>query len=310
MNPHAARICFAFVAVAVFAVTGCRAIGRFGESRQSIAARRLSGQGFQAMHDGRWDVAETLFADALEASKADDRAHWGLAEAYWKRGEQQLAVQHMEQAVRLSAGEPKFIERLGRMYLETGRGSDADSQSLIALQTKRDSPDAWRLRGDCLRAAGKDDEALAAYHRALALQPDYPEVQLQAAEIYLVQERYDRLLATLDRLQEGVGTDDSPAKADMLQGIAMRHLGRKEEAKRCFARAAEKNPADAAPHLEIASLAIENGDMESARRSLASATQLGAGTAEQEIAKARLQPQHLRMASFPLRSSETPQPQR
>ena len=52
--------------LAVMSVTdsGCRAIRRFGESRQSIAARRLSGQGFQAMHDGQWEIAETLFTDA------------------------------------------------------------------------------------------------------------------------------------------------------------------------------------------------------------------------------------------------------
>ena len=132
---------------------GCRAIGRFGDSRQSIAARRLSGQGFQAMHDGQWEIAEKLFSDALDVSKADDRAHWGLAESYWKRGDTELAVAHMEQAVRLSAGDPKFVQRLGRMYLELGRLEDADSHSLWALESTRDSAEAWALRGDCLKAA-------------------------------------------------------------------------------------------------------------------------------------------------------------
>ncbi len=260
----------------VIAVTesGCRAIRRFGESRQSIAARRLSGQGFQAMHDGQWEIAESLFTDALEVSKADDRAHWGLAEAFWNRNDQELAIEHMEHAVRLSAGDPKFVQRLGRMYLERGRLQEADSHSLWALESKRDSAQAWALRGDCLKASGKADDALAAYHRALALQPDYPEVQLQAAEIYRTQHRYDRLLATLDRLQDGVGIDDAPARVDMLQGIAMRKLGRAEEARRCFVRASTKDPQDATPHLELASLAIEHGDVESARESLQVAQQL------------------------------------
>lgn len=299
MSPNVHRLCAVLLSMGLLSHAGCRAIGRFGESRQSIAARRLSGQGFQAMHDGRWDVAETLFTDALDVSKSDDRAHWGLAEAYWKRDERDLAVEHMEQAVRLSAGDPKFVERLGRMYLDVGRGDEADSQSRWALQSKRDSPEAWRLRGDCLHASGKDDEALAAYHRALALQPDYPEVQLRAAEIYRDQHRYDRLLATLDRMQDGVGAEGTPPQADMLQGIAMRELGRTEEARRSFIRAAEKDPTDAAPHLEIAALALETGDVDVARRSLAAATRVGADSADQDTYLRQLQDQQARLARNP-----------
>jgi Flp pilus assembly protein TadD len=238
------------VALLISASCGCRAIRQFGDSRQSIAARRLSGQGFQAMHDGRWKVAESLFTDALEISESDDRAHWGLAEAYWNRGDKELAAQQMEQAVRLSAGDPKFVGRLGEMYLELGRLSEADQHSQLALRSRRDSAEAWRLRGDCL---------LGAYHRALALQPDFPDVQIQAADIYRAQDRHDRLLATLDQLEDSVGADKTPAKADLLQGIALRSLGRGDEAKNRFLRAGMKDPNDATPYMELASLALDEG---------------------------------------------------
>jgi len=259
---------------------GCRAIQRFGDSRQSIAARRLSGQGFQAMHDGQWEIAENLFTDALDASESDDRAHWGLAEAYWKRGDQDLAIRHMEQAVRLSAGDSKFVQRLGRMYMEVGRIEEADRHSLLSLQSKRDSPQAWALRGDCLRAGNQPLQALAAYHRALALQPDYPEVQIAAAEIYQAEGRYDRVLATLDRLQDGIGVDNAPPKVDLLQGIAMRQLGRFDQARRCFQRAARKNPDDATPHLELASLALHQGNALEAQQSIDLALTLDPGLAK------------------------------
>ena len=274
MNPLYFRFACLVVAIATTTSSGCRAIRRIGDSRQSIAARRLSGQGFQAMHDGQWEIAETLFADALDVSKSDDRAHWGLAEAYWKRGERELAVEQMEQAVRLSADDPAFVQRLGRMYLEIGRLPEADTHSQSALRSERDSPAAWALRGDCLKAAGKHKEALAAYHRALALQPDFPEVQLQSAEIYQSQKRYDRLLATLDRLQDGTGVDDAPARVDILKGIAMRQLGRTEEAEQCFVRATTKDPTNAKPHFELASLAMERGDVTLAQQSLAVALKL------------------------------------
>ena len=291
-------VCLCLLA-AISAASGCRAIGRFGDSRQSIAARRLSGQGFQAMHDGNWEIAEKLFLNALDVSKADDRAHWGLAEAYWKRGDLELAVTQMEQAVRLSAGDPKLVQRLGRMYLELGRLQEAESHSLWALESKRDSAEAWALRGDCLKASGELDEALAAYHRALALQPDYPDVQLQAAELYLSQRRYDRLLATLDRLQDEVGVDDSPPQVDLLQGIAMRELGRTEEARRCFARASAKDASDVTPHLQLAELALAEGEVADARIALETALNLDPDSSQESAWMKQLQEQHARIASEP-----------
>ncbi len=248
--------------------SGCRAISRIGESRQSIAARRLSRQGLQALHQGELTNAEGLFADALELSDVDDRAHRGLAESYWQREQPAEAIKHMENAVRLSGNDPKLVQRLGRMYFDFGRIEEANRQSLAALEADRFSAEVWALRGDCLNSQSNYDDALAAYHRALALQPDYPDVQIQAAEIYRVQGRYDRLLATLDRLQEGLGGIEIPPRVDMLRGIAMRQLDRPEEARRCFAKAATKEPENADAHLQIASLCLDEGDIQSARESV------------------------------------------
>ncbi|MEM8667629.1 MAG: tetratricopeptide repeat protein [Planctomycetota bacterium] len=276
---------------------GCRAISRFGDSRQTIAARRLSGQGFQAMHDDQWEVAESLFADALQQSESDDRAHWGLAESYWKRGERELAVQQMEQAVRLSAGDARFVQRLGRMYLTLGRLDEADQHSLWALESKRDSSEAWALRGDCLKASGKADEALAAYHRALALQPDFPAVQMEAAEIYRLQGRYDRLLATLDRLQDSVGVEQTPARVDLLQGIAMRKVGRVDQARRSFERAALKEPLNHGPHVELASLALAGGDLATAKNHYSEAVRLNPSLAMSRDWMQQLQSDEARLAA-------------
>ena len=260
------RLCLLLAVLA--GAVGCRAIGRISESRQSISARRLSRAGMEAMREGQWDTAEELFAGALEVSTADDRAHRGLAESMWQRQERDAAIRHMEQAVRLSAGDPKLVQRLGRMYLEVGRLDDADRQSMAALDSDRQSADVWALRGDCLNARNKPDEALSAYHRALALQPDFPSVQLQAAEIYRVKGRFDRLLATVDRMQDASGDDNATARVQLLKGIAMRQLGSHDEAYRCFVKAIEMDPNDPAAHLHIASVCLERGDVDTAREQI------------------------------------------
>ena len=251
--------------------SGCRGIGRYGESRQSIAARRLSRQGHEALHAEQWELAEGLFVNALDLTGDDDRAHWGLAESLWHRGERQAALKHMEEAVRLSASDPRLLGRLGKMYLDLDRLEDASRQSLLALETDRVNAEAWGLRGDCLLKSGEHEAALAAYHQALALQPDFPEVQLQIAEIYRIQGRYDRLLATIDRLQETMVGEGWPCRAHLLRGIALQRLHRSVEAQRCFEEAGRVDPSDPDPHLYLAALMLEQSRFEDARRSLQAA---------------------------------------
>ena len=263
--------------------SGCRAIRSIRQNDDSIAGRRMSRQGIQALRDGNWDSAEQLFNNALARSDTDDRAHRGLAESLWQRDDRAGAIKHMEQAVRLSAGEPKLIERLGRMYLEVGRLDDAFRQCMIALEADRDSAAVWGLRGDCLFQQGRLDEALAAYHRALAIQPDFVTVQLQAAEVYRSQGRYDRLLATLDRLQENAIDDRVPSRALMLRGIAMQQLRQGQEAMRCFQQAAAIDPKSAEPHLMIASLCLDGDDVELAR----SAVELAKGLDPEAVQRGR-----------------------
>ena len=210
------------------------------------------------MHHGRWTDAEQLFSDALNVSEEDDRAHRGLAEAYWNRDQQQEAIEHMEHAVKLSANDPRLVGRLGEMYLANDRLDDARQQSEIALRSERNSAEIWTLHGDCLKQSGKSEEALAAYHRALALQPDYVDAKLRVAELYLEDFQYDRLLATLDQIDSGGGNAATPARVHMLRGIAMRNLGRPELASRHFNRAATSDPQLAEPYLQIAAIHLEN----------------------------------------------------
>lgn len=291
------------LSLAVFAFCGCQSISH-KQQQKLIDARHHSGMGFQKIHNGSWEDAEKLFTQALDRSENDERAHWGLAETYWNREKTTLAVEHMEQAVRLSAGDPKMVQRLGRMYLDIGRLKEAKNHSLWALESERDSADAWALYGDCLRAtAGATDPhhpalqpALAAYHRALALQPDYPRVQQTAAEIYLQQQRYDRVLATLDRLHDTHGVDAASARVDLLKGIAFRQEGRTDDAKVSFRRAIAKDGSNPEPLIELATLELKDGQVKRARSALEQAAELAPELLKDGILVAELQDAEQRIA--------------
>lgn len=259
---------------------GCRAIRRHVDSRQGIAGRKLSREGLEAVHEGHWETAEDRFIAALELNQADDRAHWGMAETLWQRNERETAIEHMEQAVRLSGADPQLVVRMGRMYFEVGRVDDAQKQADDSLVSGRALPEAWALQGDCLAARSADDAALAAYHRALVLQPDFPEVQAAIADVYYRHGRYDRLLATLDRLQDNVDVNACPIKIQMLRGQAMQALGRPHEAAQCFMACASRKPDDAEILLRLAEAEFEAGDLAAARQAVGRALQLDQESAE------------------------------
>jgi tetratricopeptide (TPR) repeat protein len=249
-----------------FAAGGCRAIRQHAEAPPTIVARKLSRLGLEAMHQLRWDEAEEHFSAALELNETDDRAHWGLAEALWQRQQREEAIEHMEQAVRLSGGDPQLLVRMGRMYLEVGRVEDATIKSRQALRGGRELAAAWALRGDVLARLQRDEGALAAYHRALGIEADYPEVQVAIAELYHRQGRYDRLLATLDRLQDNVEASACPIRAQYLRGLAMHRLGRPREAAECFERVAQQRPGDSDVLIRLGEAYLAAGNRPAARR--------------------------------------------
>ncbi|MEO1618476.1 MAG: tetratricopeptide repeat protein [Planctomycetota bacterium] len=245
-----------------------------GHNHEALDARKKSRLGMQALHQKRWQDAEQLFSEALTLSDGDDRAHRGIAETLWNRGETELAIKHMELAVKRSGSDPRLIGRLGEMYLEIGRLEEAESRCNVALASARDLPEVWTLRGDCLTARGNRTDALAAYHRALALQPGLVETKLRVAEIYLENDQYDRLLATLDQIDPVGDENQTPVRVHMLRGIAMRNLQRPELATKHFAKAVERDPSRAEPHLQIAAIELEQGRSSLASRSIARAMEL------------------------------------
>src|SRR5438105_11527494 len=98
----------AAVVAIVLSDAGCRVFRTHKVSEESIAAaRQLSLQGIDAQQRGRWDQAEGLFAAAIVKCPIDERAHFGYAEALWRRGRQSEAIAQMEEAVRLSASDPE-----------------------------------------------------------------------------------------------------------------------------------------------------------------------------------------------------------
>jgi tetratricopeptide (TPR) repeat protein len=235
------------------------------------AARQLSLQGLEAQRRGHWSEAESLFAAAILQCPADERARCGYAEALWQRGAQAAAVAHMEEAVRLSGYDPQRLVQLGRMYLALGSLPRAGESAARAIQANSQHAAAWALQGEVLLAQGRMDDALAALHRAMALQQPLPEAQLAAARIYLLQGRTQRAYSTLEALAATYPPDQVPVEVLMPMGMALRQMGRAAEAEQRLTQAVQRGSPSADLWYELAQAQLALGDAVEARQSVQAA---------------------------------------
>ena len=254
--------------VVVLASQGCRSLRSHRQTRELSLARQVSLQGVDELQQEKWDEAETLFTAALSHSLADERAHWGMAEVQWERGNRQLAIEHMEQAVRISGENPDLLVRLGEMHLAQGKLEKALENSDRALERARSHSSAWALRGRVLRRRGNPQDAMQCYHRALISRSDNTEVQIELAEIYQELGRPQRALATLDRLNDfqQVAGGGSNASVLILRGRALADLGERAESHDCLRQAALcADDTDTELLLQLTRAQLEAGELAEAR---------------------------------------------
>lgn len=251
---------------------GCRAFRCQQVSDEAIAsARQLSLQGFDAQQRGRWEQAESLFATAVVKCPRDERARCGYAESLWQRGARTEAVAHMEEAVRLSGHDPERLVQLGHMYREQGDLARAAEQAARAIGANPQLASAWALRGEVERACNQPAEALASFHRALSLQPQFPPVQLAVAELCLADNRPQQALATLQSLEATFPAGHAPLDLLVRESQALSCLGRYPDAARTLATAAERGNPSPDLLFALAQAQAQAGQIAAARLALGAA---------------------------------------
>lgn len=271
--PSGRHILFCCIALAIVAgLSGCGLFRCKATSDETLAAaRQFSLQGLEAEQQGRWDQAESLFAAACQQAPQDERAHCGYAEALWRRDAHDEAIAHMEQAVRLFGNDPERLIQLGEMYLVRGEHELAGEQATRAIAANSQLAGAWALRGRVLEAQDLRSDAMASFHRALSLQPRLPDVQLALARIYTQQDRPQQALAMLQTLSDSYPQGQIPVEVLVKQSLALRQLGRLNDAATSLAQATTMPGANANLFYELARTQAMNGDVVSARLSLESA---------------------------------------
>ncbi len=215
---------------------GCATLGRSGPcDEDQVAARELARVGLESMRQGHTPEARSKFEQALQLCPRDPDARRHLAQLQWENAEYEAAIQEMQVAMKDSGEAPECVIQLGKMQEASGNLAEALKCAESATNTNPQLAEGWLLRGNIFARRHQAEESKRAYHRCLSCDDLTSETELNAslalAELYRLEGRPLRALATLERCQRGMPRDrrNLPTVA-YERAVAMHALGRYEDA--------------------------------------------------------------------------------
>ncbi len=184
------------------------------------------------------------------------------------------AIPHLEAAWREHPGEPAPVWKLAVARLQLGDFDEAAEFGAIFSRLVPESSNGLRLMGSALMAAGRLDEAEAAFRRALERNPGDPASRLDLALLLAGRGRVGEARAGLEALAA-----DWPGRAEILAPLGALHAGegRRGEALEALTAAARADPDSLEAHHHLGSLYSDLGRFELARRHLDRALELAPG---------------------------------
>jgi tetratricopeptide (TPR) repeat protein len=236
-------VCAIHVAV-LFVANGCATFGHRSRDEGVAAAREFSRQGSAAIQTGKWDEAERLLRQGLEASPDDAEVRRQLAEALWRRGATTEAMSHIAAAARLKPNDATLVVRAGEMALTAGARDAALQRAEEAIRLDPQLSEAWALRGRVFRLSKQPDRALADMHRALVFDPDDSNLLLELATMYREQGEPARCLTTLHHLHDTYSPGEEPQNALLLEGLTLMDLKRPDQASEVLLTASKRGTPD------------------------------------------------------------------
>ena len=152
------------------------------------------------------DAAESAFKQATESGPTSAEAFFGLGTTYFKRGQDAQAVEALRTALDRNPFHAGAHEKLGQTLIRMGQQAEGekelkaveDSRTREAkiLEMRRASamdPTNFELANNLgieLARQGDIDDAMMAFHRALAANPRYVDAQYQIAGVYATRGKY------------------------------------------------------------------------------------------------------------------------
>jgi tetratricopeptide (TPR) repeat protein len=140
---------------------------------------------------GVWRNSETLYRHTLDADPDNPVANMGIGLLLVKQKQYADAIPYLEMALQKKHREADAHYHLGIAHQETRMYRKAAEHYRAAIEVNPGYSQAWNNLGVTLDALGANDEALAAFERAVATGPRNEEAALNLVRYLIRLDKYD-----------------------------------------------------------------------------------------------------------------------
>ncbi len=239
----------------------------------SVESLRLLGHAL--MQQRRFDEAETQFKLAIAMAPDFPALAEDLGSALAQQHKFEEAIPLFEQAIDQAPGLTNAHKKLGQALAATGRGKDAD-KAFESFFEKDPEKGAVAIGAEHMRA-GREEDAIKCFHRALKDNPDNVDAMLFLAAVYM---KRRKTRADAEALLERA-TQIAPGFTRAWLDLGQTYLKRSKrmEAIEAFTRATVLEPENAKAWARLASTQSSAGYPEQAAEAFRKALALNPGVA-------------------------------
>ncbi len=194
--------------------------------------------GGMLLEHGELDAAAAAFAAALDIDPTHRSALFNLGNLEQRRGRLEAAAEYFRRVIDHHGADAAAVNNLATALVELGDVQDA----IRLLETSCDGhpdPRSYNNLGLALRAAGRPEQAAAAYHRALSMEPGYAEAHNNLGNMLM--DEGDSATA-LTHLRKATELAPDAARFYSNLGNAQQSTGLFDEAEASLQRAIEIDP--------------------------------------------------------------------
>ncbi len=243
------------------------------------SARQWTGNGLSALGRGAAREAKSCFARASDELPNDPRILANLARAHYQQGEYPQAVSVMSQAVELAGGAADLQVELGNYLLATGQPEKARQLAASAIKSNHRSASAWLLSGRSRSASRDWSGALSDYQRALGIEHEREDIQMEVVEAYRQLNQPLRALSAVEQILQRHPVDRQPEVAILAKSDALVELKQLDPAIEILEIASRRKDVSGTLWTKLADAQVRAGRLDQARTTLAKAQEKYPGDA-------------------------------